>query len=53
MEFLFKPAISLMNRLKFLKKFGLIFIISLLPMSLILVNLVIQINSKIEVNNNQ
>ncbi|WP_160691329.1 methyl-accepting chemotaxis protein [Clostridium sp. C2-6-12] len=53
MEFLFKPAILLMNRLKFLKKFGLIFIISLLPMSLILINLVIQINNKIEVNNNQ
>lgn len=53
MEFLFKPAIILMNRLKFLKKFGLIFIISLLPMSLILINLVIQINNKIEVNNNQ
>jgi methyl-accepting chemotaxis protein len=53
MEFLFKPAIILMNRLKFIKKFGLIFIISLLPMSLILINLIIQLNSKIEVNNNQ
>lgn len=53
MEFLFKPAIVLMNKLKFLKKFGLIFIISLLPMSLILINLVIQINNKIEVNNSQ
>ena len=42
-----------MNKLKFLKKFGLIFIISLLPMSLMLVNLVIQINQKIEINDNQ
>ena len=53
MEILFKPAIILMNRFKFLKKFGLIFIISFLPMSLILVNLVIQINNKIEINSNQ
>ncbi|WP_459479271.1 methyl-accepting chemotaxis protein [Clostridium saccharoperbutylacetonicum] len=50
---IFKPAIILMNKLKFLKKFGLIFIISLLPMSLMLVNLVIQINQKIEINDNQ
>lgn len=53
MEFLFKPAIILMNKLKFIKKFGLIFIISFLPMSLILVNLVIQIDNKIEINSNQ
>lgn len=50
---IFKPAIIVMNKLKFLKKFGLIFIISLLPMSLMLVNLVIQINQKIEINDNQ
>ncbi|KMT21013.1 methyl-accepting chemotaxis protein [Clostridium cylindrosporum] len=50
---IFQPAIFLMNRLKFLKKFGLIFILFLLPLSVLLSYLIIDLNSNIKMKENQ
>lgn len=53
MNSFFKPAILLMNRLKFLKKFSLILLIFIIPLSIIMSYLVIELNGSIATNQKQ
>lgn len=52
-DIIFKPAILLMNRLKYLKKFGLIFMLFLLPLTMIMVFYTIQLNDNIKTSKSQ
>ena len=49
----FKPAISLMNRLNYGKKFSLIFILFLIPMLISSSLLIVQFNNKVEISKRQ
>ncbi|MGC5324750.1 methyl-accepting chemotaxis protein [Brevibacillus sp. SYSU BS000544] len=45
---LFKPAIALMNRLKYLEKFGIIFLVFLIPLAFFITNYIVQINGDLQ-----
>ncbi|MGE5262461.1 MAG: response regulator [Acidobacteriota bacterium] len=50
---LYSPAIWLMNRLRFPQKFGLISLLFMLPLALVMVLLILQINSNIDIANKE